>query len=518
MPAAKSQDPLDRDTPQGCVYAFLEACHSRNYSRACKYLDLRKLPVDKRIQAGPQLAQQLEEILDRDARFDVAALSRDPEGDREDGLAMNRERVDSFTVSGKTLELQLMRVTMHSGLSVWLFSSDTLALVPQLAVVLNGSALEKHLPVLLVNWKLMDTPLWGWIALLLLAVSLTSLAGPLSRVALRLAKPMLRRIAPRINSHAFEVFLGPLWLLVSVTVFRAALEYLDLSALLRLWLARALTLLFFTGMAWLATGIVDLGISRLRFAIAVKHQTFAHSVLPLISRVFKITIVVLAITAILSNWGYNTTTILAGLGIGGVAIALAAQKTIENLFGGVAVISDHPVSVGDSCKFGDRVGIIEDIGLRSTRIRTPDRTLVNVPNGQFSSMTLENFSERDKMLFRLMLNLQRNTTPDQVRTLLESISNILKEHQEVEAGSLPVRFIGVGTYSLDLEIFVYILTRSGDQFLTIQQDLLLRILDAVEGAGTALALPTQASINYSLESLQSANGAREPQEIRGGHP
>src|SRR5215467_2433278 len=140
MPAAKSQDPLDRDTPQGCVYAFLEACHSRNYSRACKYLDLRKLPVDKRIQAGPQLAQQLEEILDRDARFDVAALSRDPEGDREDGLAMNRERVDSFTVSGKTLELQLMRVTMHSGLSVWLFSSDTLALVPQLAVVLNGSA------------------------------------------------------------------------------------------------------------------------------------------------------------------------------------------------------------------------------------------------------------------------------------------------------------------------------------------------------------------------------------------
>jgi MscS family membrane protein len=119
------------------------------------------------------------------------------------------------------------------------------------------------------------------------------------------------------------------------------------------------------------------------------------------------------------------------------------------------------------------------------------------------------------MLFHLMLNLQRNTTPDQVRTLLESISNILKEHKEVETGTLPVRFIGVGTYSLDLEIFVYILTRSGDQFLTIQQDLLLRILDAVEGAGTALALPTQASINYSLESLQSPNGNRDTAEARG---
>jgi MscS family membrane protein len=137
------------------------------------------------------------------------------------------------------------------------------------------------------------------------------------------------------------------------------------------------------------------------------------AVLPLLSRVFKITIVILAIAAILSNWGYNTTTILAGLGIGGVAIALAAQKTIENLFGGVAVISDHPVSVGDFCRFGDRVGTIEDIGLRSTRIRTPDRTLLNVPNAQFSSMTLENFSRRDKTLFHLTLNLRRDTTPDQ---------------------------------------------------------------------------------------------------------
>jgi hypothetical protein len=115
--------------------------------------------VDQRVQAGPQLAQQLEQILDRDARFDVAALSRNPEGDREDGLVMDRERVDSFTVSGKTLELQLERVTLRSKLSVWLFSSDTVALLPQLALVLNGSPIEKHLPVLLVNWKLMDTPL-----------------------------------------------------------------------------------------------------------------------------------------------------------------------------------------------------------------------------------------------------------------------------------------------------------------------------------------------------------------------
>src|SRR5262249_27985445 len=155
-------------------------------------------------------------------------------------------------------------------------------------------------------------------------------------------------------------------------------------------------------------------------------------------------------TAVIGSWGYNTSTILAGLGIGGIAIALAAQKTIENLFGGVAVVSDKPVTVGDFCKFGDRVGTVEDIRLRSTRIRTLDRTVVSVPNSEFSSMVLENYSKRDKVWFHPTLNLRRDTTPNQVRNILESIRSILADHPKVETGTLPVRFIGAGSYSLDI--------------------------------------------------------------------
>jgi MscS family membrane protein len=245
---------------------------------------------------------------------------------------------------------------------------------------------------------------------------------------------------------------------------------------------------------------VDLLIGHFGVVLRSKHQSFSYSVLPLASRVLKITILLLMIAAVLSSWGYNTTTIVAGLGVGGIAIALAAQKTIENFFGGVAVVSDRPVAVGDFCKFGDRTGTVEDIGLRSTRIRTPDRTLVTVPNGQFSSMTLENFDRRDKMLFHFTLNLRRDTRPDQVRVLLASVTKMLTDHPKLETGSLPVRFVGVGTYSLDLEVFAYVLTRSGDEFMQIQQDLYLWILDAVEAAGTALALPTQASVSYSTDA------------------
>lgn len=130
--------------------------------------------------------------------------------------------------------------------------------------------------------------------------------------------------------------------------------------------------------------------------------------MPLASRVIKIAILIFAVMAVIGSWGYNTNTIWAGLGIGGVAVALAAQKTIENLFGGVAVVSDRPVAIGDFCKLGDRVGTVEDIGLRSTRVRTLDRTLVSVPNSEFSSLVLENFSRRDKVWFHPMLNLRRD--------------------------------------------------------------------------------------------------------------
>jgi MscS family membrane protein len=511
--AGRLQDPLDRDSPQSSVVSFLEACHSRNYARALRYLDLRKLPEEERLKDGTQLAQQLEQILERDTRFDVAALSRHPEGDLTSGLPANREQVDSFTSNGQTLDLELERVTLRSKLSIWLFSSDSVARIPRIAQMASDSPIEKYLPVPLVSWKLLDTSIWRWIALAVLAGVLASLSKLLSRLALWLAEPVLKRIAPRKDRSVFEGFAGPLRLLLSVAGFRAGMEWIGPSGPLRLVLSRSLEFLFFLGVGWLCIGIVDLAVKGLRSALVAKHQTLSYSVLPLVSRVVKITILLLALAAVLSEWGYNTTTILAGLGVGGIAIALAAQKTIENLFGGVAVISDRPVAVGDFCRFGDRVGTVEDIGLRSTRIRTLDRTLVNVPNAQFSAMTLENFSQRDKVLFHLTLNLRRDTTPDQVRTLLESVAKLLTEDPKVETGPLPVRFVGVGTYSLDLEVFAYVLTRDGDDFLAHQQELLLSILDAVEGAGTVLALPTQASVNYSFSG--ASNGVLAPAARRG---
>jgi MscS family membrane protein len=131
--------------------------------------------------------------------------------------------------------------------------------------------------------------------------------------------------------------------------------------------------------------------------------------------------------------------------------------------------------------------------------------LLTVPNAQFSSVTVENFSRQDKMLFHLTLNLRRDTTPDQLRVILAAVQRMLEKHPTIETGGMPVRFVGVGTYSLDIEVFAYVLTDDGDEFMRIRQDLILRILDAVEESGTTLALPTQV--------LQQAQASPQAQDL-----
>jgi MscS family membrane protein len=501
-----AQDPLNRESPQSSVYSFLEACHKKDYVRASGYLDRRKLTQSDRSQIARQLAEGLGQILDRDAQFDVASLSRDPAGDQRDGSSLNREVIDSFTVNHQSIPLEIERVTLNSGTAVWLFSSSTVAQIAKVLAMVSESPVERYLPPQLVNWKVLDTAIWRYIVLVLLAVAFAAFSKLLSRLALLLTEPILNRLSPRTNRAVLDTLLSPLRLLISVALFRAAMSWVGPSVLLRFGLSRALALCSFLGLAWLCMGLVDLAMQRTRAALEPRQHTSSYSVLPLAGRLLKMIVFLLAAAAVLSDWGYNTTTILAGLWVGGIAIALAAQKTIENVFGGVAIVSDRPVSVGDYCKFGDRAGSVEDIGLRSTRIRTVDRSLIVVPNGEFSTMTLENLNRRDKMLFHLTLNLRRDTTRGQVHTVLKSVSEALRDYSQIEVGPIPVRFVGVGTYSLDVEVFAFVLTQNGDEFIKIQQELLLKIMDAVDAAGTKLAVPTQANITYSAVEAQLPKG------------
>jgi len=488
-PAPAANDPLGRTTPQEAVFQFLETCHAHDYSKAAHYLDLSRMPAADRVKQGPALAAQLEDLLD-DTPFDITMLSRDPAGDSSDGLPEAREHLDTFQVDGRNLELQLERVELRPGYKVWLVASDSLPLIPTAHQLVEETPFEKKLPQFLVTFEILDTPVWRWIALILMAMALAVVTRFLGWGLVAAVRPLLE--APALR--------GPLRLLLAAAGFRAALELAPPATLSRVFIERALAMMFAVGLAWAGATVVDLLAERWSLHLDPRAHGVSYSVLPLGRQVLKLSLFLFAILGVLSAWGYNTTTILAGLGVGGLAVALAAQKTIENLFGGVSVIGDRPVLVGDVCRFGSETGTVMHIGLRSTRIRTAERTIISIPNSQFSSMALENISSRDKILFHQTLNLRRDTTSDQLLAVLSSVGEILKAHPKVETGSLPVRFIGVGPYSLDVEVAAYINTADSDEFLTLQQELLLRMLQAVEKAGASLAVPLQES--FKLQRAQ----------------
>jgi MscS family membrane protein len=328
--------------------------------------------------------------------------------------------------------------------------------------------------------EILETPLWKWLSLLLAAFFLISLSRQLDRLLTPLFRTASQRLMPNAHWALTEALIRPIRLFLSIVVLRVIVEAIRPSAVAGIYIGRALELLVVWSIAWCLLLIVDLFLNRLESALAARHQFSGRSILRLGRRTASVTIVVLAILMILSSWGYNTATLVAGLGVGGIAVALAAQQTIANIFGGVSVIGDRPVAIGDFGKFGDLIGTVEDIGMRSTQVRTLNRTLVSVPNATFAGSNLENYSVRDKILFNPTFQIKRSTPDDEVWHLIEQLRKALEKHQSVETGPTPVRLTALTAAAFNIEMFCYVLTPDIDQFYKVQGELLLAINDALQ--------------------------------------
>lgn len=507
-PASPKQapvDPLNRTTPRSAIFNFLEACHAQRYGLAARYLDLSRIPAAQRHEQGPELAGELADILDRDPDFEVDLLSDASQGNLNDGLAPDLELLVQLNAGVDTPALLLQRI-QQQGMEVWVVSSDSVPRIADVDAMEGASAIETKMPSILVKHKFLDTALWIWIALSALALLLVVLSRLLSRLFLAIFTPLADRFAKSLRGYRLESLTDPLRLLLSLAVFRAAMEVFTPSALLRDYLLKLLAFLTTLGVAALAMRVIDIASTHIKGRSGTE-RALASSVFPLGLRIVRIAIFLIAGLVILASWGYNTNAILAGLGVGGLAVALAAQKTIENLFGAVALISDRPVLVGDFCQFGTLTGTVEDIGLRSTRIRTNDRSMVTIPNSSFSTMTIENFSRRDRMWFHPTLRLRRDTAPEKVSEMMTATIAVLKDHPMVQIGDVPVRFAKITDYSLDLEVFAYVDTPDFDQYLKVQSVLLLKLLEAGQRHGVGFAVPVAESITINPPAANPPGGS-----------
>ncbi len=506
------KDPFGRGVPRGSTLGYLQACRDGDYAKAAKYLDLRRIPREEWETRGPELARKLKFVLDQKLWVDVEAISDEPEGDPTDVRESYWDRVGSFETEDGTVEILLQRVPREDDrVRIWKVAAVTVEQIPALYRKLGPGPLADYLPSFFFQSRIMEVELWQWIGLMLVAVSAYLLSWAIVWLLVQVARPLVRRSRSDFDDRLLDLIIGPSRLAAFVGTFLVGTRPLSLSVPAQQVmdnLCKAIGIVAFT---WMLLRFIDVLAEVVSNRFVRSGRYAATSVVPLGRKTIKVFVAALAILAALDSFGVDVTAVIAGLGVGGLAVALAAQKTIENLFGGATLLADQPVRVGDFCRFGDKVGTVEEVGLRSTRVRTLDRTVVTIPNAEFSSLQLENFAKRDRIWFHPRLGLRYETTPDQLRYVLVEIRRMLYAHPKIDPDGPRIRFVGFGAFSLDLDIFCYARVTDYGEFLEVAEDLNLRIMDIVEASGSGFAFPSQTMYLGKDEGLD-ADRARAAEE------
>jgi MscS family membrane protein len=496
------KDALGRTTPRGTVLGFVNAARKGDDELAVQYLNTRL-----RGKRATDLAHQLFVVLDRRLPARLNALSDVPEGSLSNPLKPNQEIVGSITTDDGSVDIILERVDRGKAGLIWLFSSNTLELIPALFDDINEVSVENVLPEFLVNTRVAGIPLFEWLAVLVGIPLFFILASLINRGLSRMVGRWRRHRSKNSDLPNPQILPVPIRILLLAGSIRWLLTVLSLPLLARQFWSSTASTLTIGGCVWLLILLSSSGEGYIRRRLQVRNLTGATSMLRLARWAIDVLIIFAGVLVTLRYFGVDPTAALAGLGVGGIAVALAAQKTLENVIGGISLIFDRAVEVGDTLKVGEVSGTVDDIGLRSTRIRTLDRSVVSVPNGQIATMSLEDLSARDKFWFHPILSLRYGTTPGQMRVVLESIRRLLEETRLVEATSVRVRFLHFGPSSLDVEVFAYILANDWEHFLEVQEALLLRIMECVESAGVNIALPSQIIFMAPGSASTEAGGA-----------
>jgi MscS family membrane protein len=453
--------------------------------------------------------------MDRAFVGDLKHVSTSPEGTPQESVAFDHQNLGPMTSGDVEANLDLVRVSDPNAGKIWLIASDTIAAVPELYNQVEARQVENRLPNVLVKHQFAGMPIWQWLALLC-AIPIAAGLGWLILTVLKfsLAWWARRRGWQDVNWHIVST---PGWLLLGTFIHQALAGYLGMPLLQRHYYFEITSVALIVGTTWILWGFVRWSLNRVRIRALARGHSGTGSLMLLGERILKAVVFVAGALAVFSSLGFNMSTALAGLGIGGLAIGFGAQQTIANLFGGVSVLGDEVIRVGDVCRFGDRTGTVEDIGLRSTRVRTEERTLLAIPNGTVATINVENLSRRDKILFKTTFGLRPETKPDHMRFVLVELRKLLYSHPKVEPSTVRVRFTDIASTALNVEIFSYILTTDFNEFAAIREDLLLRMMDIVEDSGTGLALPSQTLYlghDSGLEKEKTDNAVKKIAELR----
>ncbi len=506
QPAAQAQsptpaaagDPLGRDTPRGAVVGFLSAARAGDGEIARQYLDTELAGAE-----AEALAHELFVVLDARLPPRLSQVSDSPEGSRTNPLRPDEEVIGTIRrTGGESSSIVLERIRVRGGNPLWLFSGATLDLIPAHYEEVTLGWGNRLLPRLLTRTRFGGTRLFEWITVLLGLPFIYLLTVLLNKIATPLIRVLWRRLGRRPNLFDGDALPTPVRLLLVAVAIRWSLASLPLPLLARQFWSSFAAAFTVAGIVWLLillNGEVERAILR-RYPRT--NTAAAAALVRLLRRMADLLVIFAGLLAMLRRFGVDATPALAGLGVGGIAVALAAQKTLENVIAGASLIFDQAVKVGDSLRMGHVEGTVDHIGLRSTRIRTLDRTIVSVPNSQIANVSIETLSVRDKFWFHPVVGLRPETTPGQLRAVVDGIRRLLEAQTSVERKSVRVRFLRLGASSFEIDVFAYLAARDWNHFLEIQEQLLFGLTETVEAAGTQIAFRPQSLLPSNAPDTQ----------------
>jgi len=471
-------------TPLNVLVGLRKAMRNNDHEKAAEFLDRRYLPEEMEQYSDEDLLTALGYVFSQQNILDLAEVSDHPEGNLDDQLPRYREQIGTVTISTGEIPIYLQRVPDGKGGRVWKISNATVAKIPAMWDELGYSPvaeyLSRHLPAIkfmgMDNWQLLGTALFFIVA------------WPLAALASYLLMRIALLIPNRFPLGIQRFFKLPMRIFLYIMIARILIGQLGLSLTARI-------LLESSGMDFIAWTILLLGLMSLLRDYQIRKMQYAGktqyvALLKPFTTMSKVVVVTIIALYWANSAGYDMSTILAGLGVGSLAVALAAQRTLENVIGAVTLYTARPVSAGDFCRFGNVTGTVEEIGLRSTLLRTLDRTLLVVPNSVFASQEIENYSQRDRIRYFRRFRL-RLAGAEQLRFVLAEVRKTFLAHPRVIQDSVSVRFEDIDDASAILRLDAGVNSTDYQEYLAVAEDLNLRVVEQVQNAGAIFSGPGQ---------------------------
>ncbi|MCW8931666.1 MAG: mechanosensitive ion channel family protein [Gammaproteobacteria bacterium] len=480
-------DTSDKSTPLKTLISLKKSANNHNWKEAASYLDLRYIEPEVSEQQAETLVRHLQILWKQQHVLDLSVISNEPEGHQNDKLPAYRDLIGYLKTRTEQVPIYLQRVPDGQGGKVWKISNTTVSQLSELWNELGYNPIIESISTHLPDFEIFGLYNWQFIGLLLIII--------MSWILSALVRSLLQKLFS-LSRHYKENMLQfiriPLRLFLFFTFINMSIGSLGLTITTRVWLESGV-LNYLAGI-FLALGIIEL-VTAVVINRSGKNEQTLSIVRPLVT-ILKIVVVIIIILSWFEKAGYNVATILTGLGIGSLAVALAAQKTLENVFGAFTLYLAKPIQAGDFCQFGNVSGTVEEVGLRSTRIRKLDRSVVFVPNSVFASSSVENFSEIDRRLYNKELRITLETTPEQIRHLLIELRTLIVSHSKTLDMAARVRFENIERDCFLIIVNAYTDTNDLEEYKAIAEDLNLRILEILAQEGVRLAIPEQ-QINIS---------------------